>query len=150
MSVSTVRPLATIPAGSPGGFTLIELMITLAIIAIIATIALPQYGEYATRSRITEATGNLAARRARLELHYDNNHTYATAPDAANDTTSSKYFDFACVCNTDNYVVTATGKGAMTGFGYTIDQNNAKGTTAVPSGWTKSTTCWTIKKDGSC
>jgi type IV pilus assembly protein PilE len=150
MSESIVRLQASIAAHPQGGFTLIELMITLAVIAIIATIALPQYGEYATRSRITEATSNLANKRARLELHYDNHHTYATAPDAANDSTTSQYFDFTCTCNADNYVVTATGKGAMTGFRYTIDQNNTKVTTAVPSGWTSNSSCWAIKKNGSC
>jgi type IV pilus assembly protein PilE len=132
------------------GFTLIELMITLAIIAIIATIALPQYADYATRSRIQEATGNLANKRARLELYYDNNHTYVGAPDDAADTTTSSFFNFGCTCGTGTYTLTATGKGSMAGFTYTIDQNNAKATTAAPSGWTTNGSCWIMKKDGSC
>jgi type IV pilus assembly protein PilE len=38
----------------------------------------------------------------------------------------------------------------MSGFAYTIDQANNRVTTAVPSGWTKTATCWTLRKDGSC
>lgn len=155
MSISISRP-PTLDASSTRmkliqkGFTLIELMITLAIIAIIATIALPQYADYAMRARIPEATANLANKRARLELFYDNNHTYVGAPDAANDSTTSNSFDFACACAAGTYVLTATGKGSMNGFTYTINQANAKATTAVPSGWVTNLTCWATKKDGSC
>src|ERR1051325_282662 len=49
------------------GFTLIELMVTVTVIAILAAIALPSYNDYVLRSKFAEATGNLADLRSRME-----------------------------------------------------------------------------------
>lgn len=134
------------------GFTLIELMVTVAIIAILASIALPSYTEYVTQGRIAEATAGLAAKRVRMEAFYDNNRTYAGATDCTSDTTTSKYFTFSCSGTADatTYTLQAVGKGSMTGFTYTINQNNAKATTAAPTGWSTNATCWVLNKGGSC
>jgi len=133
------------------GFTLIELMIVIVIVAILAAIALPSYQDYLIRSRIPEATSNLAAKRVRIEAYYDNNRTYVGAPDCAADTTTSNFFNFSCTAATATaYTVQATGKASMAGFTYTINQTNARATTAVPSGWTASATCWVTAKSGTC
>lgn len=144
------RASREVAAHGTAGFTLVELLIVIAIISILASIALPQYQEYVTRSRIPDATSSLANKRARVELFYDNNRTYAGAPDCATDSTTSRYFTFTGNCTVAGYTLTATGTGAMSGFVYTINQANAKATTGAPSGWGKSATCWTIRKDGSC
>ena len=135
------------------GFTIIELMVVAAIVAIIAAVALPSYNEYVIRGKIPDATAALANKRARMELFYDNNRTYVDAPDCATDTTTSKYFSFACSVGptASAYTLKATGVNSMASFGYTIDQANAKETTSLPEGWTGvGSACWVLRKDGSC
>jgi type IV pilus assembly protein PilE len=61
---------------SASGFTLIEVMITVAVIAIIAAVALPAYFDYVTRSRLVEARANLADMRTRMEQFFLDNRTY--------------------------------------------------------------------------
>ncbi len=136
------------------GFTLIEVMIVVAIIGILAAIALPSYNDYITRGKIPDATSNLAVMRVRLEQFYQDNKTYLNAPDCNNNTTASKYFDFGCSTagSATGYVLQATGKGTMAGFAYNIDQTNLRTTVSVPAGWTvpNPNTCWTVRKGGVC
>ncbi|CAJ0688608.1 pilin [Ralstonia holmesii] len=56
-----------------GGFTLIELMIVVAIVGILAAIALPAYTNYMIKSKLTEATTMLDASRAAIMDVYSAN-----------------------------------------------------------------------------
>lgn len=136
------------------GFTLIEVMIVVVIIAVLASIAVPSYNDYLTRGRIPEATSNLSVKRVQVEQWFMDNRTYVGAPACNNDTTN-KYFDFSCAAapTATTYTLQAVGKGTMTGFTYTIDQANTKATTAAPAGWTGNATCWIVRKasgNGAC
>ncbi|MHB1591058.1 MAG: type IV pilin protein [Sulfuricella sp.] len=135
------------------GFTLIELMIVVAVIGILTAIAMPSYTDYVTRGRISDATSNLASKRVQLEQFFQDNRTYVGAPACTNDTATSQYFNFSCTAQTANaYTLQADGKGAMVGFNYTIDQANAKASNITAAGWSNPNpnTCWVTKKGGVC
>ncbi len=135
------------------GFTLIELMVVVAIIGIIASIALPSYSDYVVKSSLTEAYSSLADTRIRMEQYFQDNRTYTGANGAGMPcvgSNSGKNFNIACAVGATTYTVTATGKATAAGFVFTIDQDNTKATTAAGSGWASNGACWVTSKSGSC
>lgn len=140
------------------GFTLIELMITVVIVAILSAIALPAYNDYVRRGKIPDATSNLATKRVQQEQSFQDNRTYVGGTGCATDTTTSQYFDFDClgtrvgaVPTSTTYTIEAIGKGSMAGFVYSIDQSNGKATTVTGvAGWTGNASCWVTNKGGTC
>ena len=131
------------------GFTLIDLLVTVSLISILASLALPSYHIYILRGCITDAATNLSTRRVQLEQFFQDSRTYVGAPACDADSTTSKYFTFSCTAQAATaYTLQAVGKGLASGFTFTIDQNNVKATTSVPSGWTINTpnNCWVIRK----
>jgi type IV pilus assembly protein PilE len=136
------------------GFTLIELMVTIAVVAILAAVALPSYSDYLIRGRIPQATNNLASMRVKLEQYFQDNRTYegACKKQTVAPLPEQDDFIYSCPTLTDKaYIVQAAGTGRMIGFTYTIDQDNTKTTAAVPTGWGPAqTACWVIKKNGVC
>jgi type IV pilus assembly protein PilE len=133
------------------GFTLIEVMVTVAIVAILAAIALPAYKNYLLRGRIPEATSNLATKRVKMEQYFQDNTKYTGASVLSSDTTTSQYFDFSGTATTSTYTLTAVGKGAMAGFIFGIDQSNSKSSTVTGvSGWTGNSSCWITRQGGQC
>lgn len=136
------------------GITLIELMVAVAIVGILGSIALPAYRDYVTRGRIPQATNNLATMRVQLEQYFQDNRTYENACAANTVAPLPNSDDFVYTCPTrtaTTFVARATGRGTMTGFTYEITEGNVRRTTAAPSGWgTVPVDCWITKKGGSC
>lgn len=149
------------------GFTLIELMIVVAIVAILASIAVPAYTDYVTRSKLTEAISILSDARVKMEQWYQDNRSYVGGlPTAAAGGcglaltnlagVGEKYFTYTCIATPTTFTITATGAGAVAGIGYAIDQANTKtsiiGVPANGNGWQapNPNNCWTLKKGGQC
>lgn len=142
------------------GFTLIEVMIVVAIVAILASVALPAYTDYVRRGQIQEAFSNLSAYRNRLEQYYQDNRRYAataagtTCAGAAAATLTeaelgaeTEFFTYSCSPSdsAQGYTITATGaKGAATGNTYTLNHNGQRGTSSF-KGQTSTATCWLVK-----
>lgn len=136
------------------GFTLIEAMVTVAVVGILAAVAYPAYGDYLLRGRLADATNALSAMQARLEQHYQDNRTYLTAGTVASPcagSTTVKSFTVSCpVLTAATYKIQAVGSGVTGGFTYTLDQGDTK-TSTVSAAWGGATrSCWILKRGEAC
>lgn len=105
----------------PAGFTLLELMIVVAVIAVLAAIALPNYIEQVRKGKRAEAVQAIGDMQLRQERWRADNSSYATLDEltgsAANSTAYNaglKYYTISISGNNaTDYVITATRKGDL-------------------------------------
>nr|WP_176704181.1 pilin [Pseudomonas sp.]QBM91803.1 fimbrial protein, PilE, type IV pilin [Pseudomonas sp.] len=73
------------------GFTLIELMIVVAIIGILAAVAIPAYQDYTVRAKVTEVVMAASASKANIAEMYQVNNALPTAANYTPDWSATKY-----------------------------------------------------------
>ncbi|USX23437.1 prepilin-type N-terminal cleavage/methylation domain-containing protein [Oxalobacteraceae bacterium OTU3REALA1] len=133
------------------GFTLIEVMVTVAIVGILLAVAVPAYSDYVVRGRLSEAFTALGGAQPAAEQYWSNNRTYVGFAASNTFPANTPYFTYALSGESaSTYTLTATGTGKMAGFTYTIDQNGTHATTASPAGWGVNAACWVDHKGGAC
>lgn len=140
------------------GFTLIEIMVTVAIVGILAAIAYPSYRDYVVRGYLSDATTGLSTMRADMERYFQDNRTYKesgkfTPPCASKPVVGN--FALSCFKTTDTaFEIHATGSGPVNGFVYSIDNQGGRHTVEVPtgSGYNKcdNPAGWMLRKGQSC
>jgi type IV pilus assembly protein PilE len=139
------------------GFTLIELMIVVAIVAILTTIAYPNYRDYVIRGQLVDATQGLAAVRANMERFFQDNRTYLTVGTFVPPCTAAPVaygkFNISCAATATTFTATAVGgAGTLTGFTFTVDQANTQATVVAPPAPATFLSCPTawVTKTGGC
>ncbi len=135
------------------GFTLIEVMIVVAIVAILGAVAVPSYQDYVRRGQLTESFTFLADYRVKMEQYYQDNRAYSTGGACGNGATwagfnpaTSRYVTFSCATSGtfQTFTLTATGSsGRATGHVYTITNDGTKSTTSF-KGASVTKACWLI------
>ncbi len=97
------------------GFTLIELMIVVSVIAVLAAIALPAYNDHVRKTRRSEATSGLNQLALLQERWRANRPTYGSITDIGGGGIQSAYYTFRVTVNTATaYTMTATPQGVQT------------------------------------
>jgi type IV pilus assembly protein PilE len=127
------------------GFTLVEMLVVVAIIGIIAAVAMPAYQEHVDNARRAQAKGALVAFATRIERHYAETGSYEMASDGATKMTADSLFysaipqgasgdDRDYILSIDDsgtddetYLIKATANGVMSGDGdFTLSSTGEK------------------------
>ncbi|WP_153161557.1 prepilin-type N-terminal cleavage/methylation domain-containing protein [Zoogloea sp. 1C4] len=138
------------------GFTLIELMIVVAIIGILAAIAVPQYQTYTKKAKFSEVVQATQPYKLGVELCYQNNANTltncvaGTSPDIpANTTGAAGFVNSVATAASGVITATAVSSNGLSGETYILTPAAASASATVANAltWTISGTC---KSAGIC
>lgn len=125
------------------GFTLIELMIVVAIIGILAAVAIPAYKDYVTKAKFADVVGSISAVKTAISVCMQENSGSAAACDTAAElninlpAAATNYAAPTIAANTA--AITATATAAAGGSTYIITPSMATGDSVIT--WAVSGTC---------
>ena len=133
------------------GFTLIELMVTVAIIGILSAVTYPSYTDYVRRGRVADGLAQLGQYQLAMEQASQDNGNYGTATCAVTAPAATAFFTTSCVLGAGGatYVAKAIGQGVMAGHTYTINEEGTRRTTAFVKSVTLPAPCWLVRA-GDC
>ena len=146
--------------GKNRGFTLMEVMVVVAIVGLLSAIALPSYTNYVRRARMQGAFTGMSEVRFRLEQFFQNNNNYGTSAASCPNTITlptPEQFTISCRWRTDgpdastnrSYLITATGTGSLSGYVFTLNEQNFQQTTAFTDASNLPRGCW-MTSSGGC
>lgn len=95
------------------GFTLIELMIVVAIIGILAAVAIPAYQDYIARSQASEGATLLAGMKTPIAEYYLSNGAIPDMTELGSVTSTGKYVASVNFDGTDTYTANFKGAGSV-------------------------------------
>lgn len=135
------------------GFTLVELMIVVAILGILATIAIPAYRDSTLKANRADAQITLSRLSTLQERYYFRTNQYTgdfndlvsgVADNTTSITSDDGYYTIALTATASSWSMTATATGSQTDDTacYKLTLNNLGSKTAVDSSNNASTECW--------
>lgn len=130
--------------GAPAGFTLIELMIAVAVIGVLAAIAYPSYQQYVLRANRVDAQAVLTETAQFMERYFTTNGTYvggtllsSVSPKGASGSAVKYDVDFSAAPSATAFTVRAVPRGSQAGDSCgTLTLSNTGAQTPATAG------CW--------
>jgi type IV pilus assembly protein PilE len=148
-----------IARGRARGFTLMEMMIVVAIVGILTAVAYPSYRDNIVRGALMDGTNGLSTLRAQMERHYQDNRSYATVgtfvtPCASTVPGALSFGNFVLSCastpTANGFTVQALGSGPAAGFTFTINELDVRATSSAAAGYNTCGNKWLTKKGLTC
>ena len=140
--VSNVRP------SGQTGYTLIEAIGTLLVLALLASLAINSFASYAKRARAADAHEQLDLFHTRMEKGFLDNGNYGVGNCAVPVPTGVQQFAYTCTMAADaqSYTAKATGTAGMVGYIFQIDDKSLRTTQAFPDA-TVPANCWMVQRN---
>lgn len=135
------------------GFTMLEIIIAMAIIGLLAMTAIPSYQRYLLQGKLSDGIGELVYLSTLLEKFYLDNRHYAASNGedcAIGENHSNEYFAINCQLSdtqAQTYLLTATSLDNQ--ISYSLDQQGSRRTLRFPEVGNKDQ-CWVKDNSGSC